>query len=113
MLSHTKATTIRSTLVWARSRGFQNIIFESDSLQIIEAQKDTSTKLSPVGQITKDIKALFSTINEASFSLSRHQANEVAHQLARYGLVVVDECSLMDSPPNLIIDIRIEDTPKP
>ncbi|CAN6692416.1 unnamed protein product [Malus baccata var. baccata] len=58
---------------------------------LIEALRVTSTNLSPVGQIIEDIKALLSTITEASSSHSRRQANAVAHRLARFGLTVPHE----------------------
>lgn len=100
----------RSALVWACFSGFHNMIFESDSLQIIEALRVTSTNLSPVGQIIEDIKALLSTITEASSSHSHRQANAIAHRLARFGLTVPHECIWLDSLPTIILDILLEDS---
>ncbi|KAM1059887.1 hypothetical protein ACFX15_023923 [Malus domestica] len=66
-----KSLAIRSALVW-----------------IIQALKDSSRNLSPLGQVIEDIKALISTITEVSSSRSRYQTNEVTHCLARYGLTI-------------------------
>ncbi|KAB2597694.1 hypothetical protein D8674_000614 [Pyrus ussuriensis x Pyrus communis] len=66
--------------------GFQNIIFESDSLRIVEALKDPSPNLSLIGQVVEDIMALLSSITGASSTHARCQSNGVAHRLDRVGV---------------------------
>lgn len=57
-----KALAVREGLALVSSRGFQNVLVESDSLQITQALGASSMDLSPVGIIVEDSKAFASEI---------------------------------------------------
>lgn len=79
---------IRSNMVfwfW-RQQGFHNVIFKSDSHQIISTLRESSTNMSYLRHIIEDSKTLLRSIIEASYTHVRHQANNVAHHLARCAL---------------------------
>ncbi|XP_068312488.1 uncharacterized protein [Pyrus communis] len=80
-----EALAVKSAVIWAIFRGFHNIIFETDSLQIVEALRDPSINLSSIGQIIEDIEALRSSITEVCFTHTHRYANQAAHRLARFG----------------------------
>ncbi|CAN6683026.1 unnamed protein product [Malus baccata var. baccata] len=43
----------------------------------------------------------------------RCQANEIAYKLAGYSLTVNHDCIWIESPPDLTLDVLIEDAPLP
>lgn len=94
---HAEALADRQGLILAVERGYQNIIIESDSLQIIAVVQDSSTNLE--GLIVEDAKALARSISGASSSHVRHQANEVAHRLARVAILNNGVCTWFEEPP--------------
>lgn len=75
--------------------------------------RDYSTNLCLVGQIIEDIKAVLPTIIKASFTHFRCQVNEIAYRLARYSLIINRDCIWIESPPDLTLDVLIEDAPLP
>mgnify|MGYP003366520781 CR=1 FL=1 len=84
---------------------YQNILFECDSLQIVDSLRDPSTNISFIGQILEDIKAFLPTITGASFAHFRRQANEIALRLGRLGLTLSHICTWLESPPSIIWDL--------
>lgn len=107
---HAEALTICLPMIWATTRGSYGYYFEYNSLQIVNSLHDSSVNLSSVGQIIEDIKALLLTITEVSHV--RRQANGIAHRLARYGLLLSNDCNWVESPTVFIIDLLVEKTPQ-
>ena len=93
----------------AYSRGFQNIIVESDSLQIVQALCSSSPDLSSFGLIVKDSREIASAITGVSFTHIRRQANEVAHKLACFNLSSITPALWFEEPPYIILDVLFED----
>ncbi|KAM2005433.1 hypothetical protein FF1_000671 [Malus domestica] len=100
---------VRASLLWAIDRGYQSLIIETDSLQIVEALRDPTLNLSTIGQVVEDCKALLNTITEANITHIRRNANAAAHHLAKVGLSLMQSCEWTDSPPSIITDILVED----
>ncbi|XP_017185052.1 uncharacterized protein [Malus domestica] len=77
-----EAMALRASLSWAVDWGFQYMLFECDSLQIVEASCDLSLNLLSIGQIVEDIKVLLYSITEGKITHTQRQANSIAHCLA-------------------------------
>ncbi|KAB2622200.1 hypothetical protein D8674_024382 [Pyrus ussuriensis x Pyrus communis] len=88
-----EAITVREGLALAYSRGFQNIIVESDLLQIVQALCSSLLDLSSF----------------ISFTHIRRQANEVAHRLAYFSLSSTTPALWFEEPPDIILDVLFED----
>ncbi|KAM1949581.1 hypothetical protein ACFX15_009620 [Malus domestica] len=104
-----EAMAVRAGLLWAIDRGYQSLIIETDSLQIVEALRDPTLNLSTIGQVVEDCKALLNTITEANITHIRRNANAAAHHLAKVGLSLMQSCEWTDSPPSIITDILVDD----
>lgn len=76
----------RENVIWAVYRGYQKLVLETNSLQIVEALRDPSLNLSSAGQIVEDIKVLLHSITEVIVTHTRSKANSIAHRLAQIGL---------------------------
>lgn len=100
---------VRIGLIWAFERGFSNILCESDSLQIVEALRQPSVILSPLGQLIEDIKSLAPVVTEVPITHGRRQANGAAHRLARLGFSINQCVEWVEHPPSIIIDILVAD----
>ncbi|KAB2597611.1 hypothetical protein D8674_000531 [Pyrus ussuriensis x Pyrus communis] len=93
-----EAMAVREGLVWVVNRGFQNTNVRAICFKLWMCQ-----------EITIDIKALLSTITEVTITHTLRQANGVAHRLARLGLSLSQVCDWYDSPPNLVVDLLVEE----
>ncbi|KAB2622175.1 hypothetical protein D8674_024357 [Pyrus ussuriensis x Pyrus communis] len=83
---HIEALATHEELLLASHLGIQNLILESDSLQIAIALQSSSPDLPFIGHIGEDSKALLHEITGATDAHARRHANEVAHRLAQYAL---------------------------
>lgn len=86
---HAEALALKDGLVLAATRGYQNVMFESDSLQVISALKDSATNMSSIGHIIEDSNDMLRKITEACYTHVCRQANGVAHRLAPFALGAV------------------------
>ncbi|CAN6586694.1 unnamed protein product [Malus baccata var. baccata] len=86
-------------------RGFNDIILECDSLQIVEALLRNSSDMSNEGHTIEDSKDALLRITGASVSHTRRQGNGVAHLLARSALPMdSSSCSWFEEPLDLSLD---------
>lgn len=107
-----EALSFRESLHLAVNRGFQNLSFESDSLQIVEAVKNHILNLSTIERVVEDIKALIQSIIEATATHTCCNANSAAHHLARTGFSLSQRCEWHGSPPSILIDLPVEEGAK-
>ncbi|KAB2623485.1 hypothetical protein D8674_038349 [Pyrus ussuriensis x Pyrus communis] len=98
----TEALAVRKSLALASSRGFQNIVLESDSLQITQALCASSLDLSDIGLIVEGSRKISSGITGICFTHIRRQANKVAHRLNRYSLSSTSPGLWFEESPNFI-----------
>ncbi|KAM1311590.1 hypothetical protein ACFX1Q_008768 [Malus domestica] len=89
------ALVVRDGVLWAVAKGFQNVVIEGDSLQIVGGYEDTEYWLS--------------TIIEDVCTHVRHQGNTLAHRFTRYSLNIGSSCEWLDSLPTFIVDLFLED----
>ncbi|KAM1739235.1 hypothetical protein ACFX11_014976 [Malus domestica] len=87
-----KAMAIKDSMLWAMQMGIQKLVLKTDSLQIVEALRDSSLNMSAVGQIVEDIKVLLQSITEVAMNHTLHKANSIAHRLARIGITLTQSC---------------------
>jgi len=66
--------------------GFQNMIFEGDSMEVVSALLKTGPDWSCKGTLIDDIKALFHRFNIAEVRHVKRMANTGAHLLAKFAL---------------------------
>ncbi|TQD92828.1 hypothetical protein C1H46_021603 [Malus baccata] len=50
------ALAVRDGVLWAVAKGFQNVVIEGDSLQIVSALSDHSCDRSVIGHIVEDMR---------------------------------------------------------
>ncbi|KAM2542787.1 hypothetical protein TB2_022177 [Malus domestica] len=100
----------RAWLLVARQRGFQNLILECYSLQIMAALWDTSPFLSEVGNVVENSCVLMALIPGASYTHVCRQANGIAHRLAHAALRADSSCYWFEGPPDLILDLLFEES---
>jgi ribonuclease HI len=67
----------------ASSRGWSNIIFDSDSKVVVDAIKATSPGRSELCSIVYEIKSLLQSNSNFEIKFTKRQANMAAHALAR------------------------------
>ena len=82
----------REGLSLTMKRGFNDFIFECDSLQIVKALLESFVNMSNLGHIIKDSKASLSTITGALVAYISRQGNGTTHRLACFALCM-DETS--------------------
>ncbi|XP_068323448.1 uncharacterized protein [Pyrus communis] len=87
-----EAMAVHAGLAWTAESGFQNFIFENDSLQITSPLLEPSSNSRMVGPTVEDAKALLRLITGVTPSHVYRQANGVAHCLDRIALQVDESC---------------------
>ena len=87
----------------SRSRNFQNVVFESDSLSLVNALCNRSTlrQIACLFLQILDTSLAFSTCN---WSFVKREGNMVAHSIATWGIGCNDEIVLEGRVPNCILD---------
>ncbi|PWA90132.1 hypothetical protein CTI12_AA102250 [Artemisia annua] len=98
-----EAKAIMWAMTHARNRNFQNVVFESDSLSLVNALRNRSTlrqRACLFSQIL-DTSLAFSTCN---WSFVKRDGNMVAHSIATWGIGCNDEIVLEGRVPNCSLD---------
>ncbi|KAB2634089.1 hypothetical protein D8674_040217 [Pyrus ussuriensis x Pyrus communis] len=85
--------------------GFHNIVIENDSLQITQSLRSSSSDLSPISLNIEDSRELSMGITGVCFTHIKHQANEVAHRLARFSLSSSSPSMGFEEPTDFILDV--------
>ena len=78
-----EALATRRAVMLAKEEGFQNAIFASDCLSLIQRLNSTVMDISPVGILVSGIKNLTKAFTTTSFVHVRRSLNESAHVLAK------------------------------
>ncbi|KAL0013621.1 hypothetical protein SO802_000690 [Lithocarpus litseifolius] len=82
--------------------GFQNSVFEGDSLAVVKSLQGSGMENSAVGHILKDTLSIVSLLQSFSFSHVNRQGNAVAHALAQRARLSFPLQVWMESvPPDL------------
>ncbi|KAL0008379.1 hypothetical protein SO802_009881 [Lithocarpus litseifolius] len=92
----------RRAAVLVSETGFQNSVFEGDSLAVVKSLQGSGMENSAVGHILKDTLSIVSLLKSFSFSHVIRQGNAVAHALAQRARLSFPLQVWMESvPPDL------------
>ncbi|KAJ9135067.1 hypothetical protein P3X46_032288 [Hevea brasiliensis] len=105
----TEAISFREVLSWLKMKALHNIIFESDSLVLVQAIHGSSEDLSYFGSLVFDYKVLHRELFNCFVVFARRLANCVAHLLATSAISYPDLKDWGPFPPNFVLPIVFED----
>ncbi|KAM2876329.1 hypothetical protein COP2_019337 [Malus domestica] len=106
-----EALAAREGLAMIVERGLSNVISECDSSQIANPLRGHSPTRSMIGLIIEDAKASMSSITGVVLAPVRCQANEMAHQLAKFALSCDGLRSWFEEPPDFLAYPFVIDEP--
>ena len=94
-----------TALTFAKDLGFQHIILEGDSLEVIQALWDKTKTLTPTGLLLEDVRSLSQNFDLLLYSHTKRDGNAVAHSLAKYALRIPDFLAWIEDVPTHIQSI--------
>ncbi|KAF8399913.1 hypothetical protein HHK36_015783 [Tetracentron sinense] len=97
-----EAMAAREGLNFARVLGFQHVLLEGDSIQVIKTSVSKELDLPVVGAVTEDVKVLMCHFKECTFSFVKRDGNKVTHSLAQYARNVTDFTGWLEESPDFI-----------
>uniref|UniRef100_A0A803PIQ4 RNase H type-1 domain-containing protein n=1 Tax=Cannabis sativa TaxID=3483 RepID=A0A803PIQ4_CANSA len=104
-----EAMGMKEAFSWIKANAWQDVIVESDCLQVISDLHCNKNMSSPYGHIISDCKALFAEIDNVSLCFVKRSANRVAHCLARSSLGEADHIFSSHSLPTVIASLVRDD----
>ena len=90
---------LREALSWIKQLGLKRVIFETDSLQVVQALQNRDVDFSEFGALIKDCLSLLQGEHYFSVAFTKRQNNVVAHILARNAIRHTDFMVWNDPPP--------------
>ena len=78
-----KTLGLREALSWIKQLGFERVIFETDSLQVVQALHNRVADFSEFGVLIKDCLSLLQGEPYFAVAFNKRQNNVVIHILAR------------------------------
>jgi len=84
--------------------GFNELIIEGDSINVMRALSSLSLNLSVVGNVVADIQCLISGLSRVSFSWVKRDCNQVAHVLARFASNLEEDMYWMEDAPPVALE---------
>jgi ribonuclease HI len=104
-----EAYAMKEGLDLACRMGCNNIIAESDSLEVIAAMNDSETWWCEAAAVFAECVDKVTTIGAVSFMHIGREANQVAHELARDSYSSKLSCTWVDEPPRFILEKLLND----
>ena len=104
-----EATTMREGLALANNLGYSNIIAESDLLETIEACTGETRWWNESSAIFSDCIDAVSAIGRVDFKFCPREANQAAHEIARFSFVNNLSCNWVDEPPSFLLYKLVND----
>lgn len=104
-----KALATRIGVSLVVDRGFMNVSFESNALQIVSALRSQSMDQSFLGSILEDTKTLLTQITGEGFTHIHRNANSVAYCVTKFATHIGNFVSWFEELPNFIVDLLFED----
>jgi ribonuclease HI len=90
---------------FSRDLGLQDVLFEGDSLQVVNMILEPGESWCHYGQIGADIKLLMSSFRSCEIKHVRRTQNRAAHGLAKEAVREVIDRVWMEEIPSCIFDI--------
>ncbi|PWA73584.1 hypothetical protein CTI12_AA146360 [Artemisia annua] len=103
-----EAKAIWWATIHARNRGYSNVVFESDSLSLINALRNRSVPLEIVSMFA-DILSKSGDFNICEWSFVRREGNMVAHSIASWALGCTSNVILEGEVPTCAVVLATED----
>ncbi|XP_019163496.1 PREDICTED: uncharacterized protein LOC109159839 [Ipomoea nil] len=100
-----ESLAVMTTLNWLREQHFNNIILESDCLNLCTAFNSNCNDFSYIGLIVKQCRSIAKDIGVSTLSHVRRTANCVAHALARATDSMTGSGMWLHVPPDCISDL--------
>uniref|UniRef100_A0A7N2MU32 Reverse transcriptase domain-containing protein n=1 Tax=Quercus lobata TaxID=97700 RepID=A0A7N2MU32_QUELO len=100
-----EAMAAATALTFAKDLGFQRLILEGDSLEVIQALLERTETLTPTGLLLEDVRSLSQNFDLLLYSHTKRDGNAVAHSLAKYALRIPDFLAWMEDVPTHIQSI--------
>jgi ribonuclease HI len=104
-----EAIAMKEGLELAQNLGCNRLIAESDSTETIEACSGESTWWNESTAIYADCIDISSATANVSFSFCPREANQAAHEIAKFGYIHNQSCNWVDEPPSFILDRLVND----
>jgi ribonuclease HI len=97
-------------VMWCIEQGFKRVVFEGDSLQVVNEVNSIHPCDSLYGHLIEDIKTGIQTLDVAIFSHVEREANGAAHELAVDARThVTDTIRWTTIPPSICGIVRREE----
>ena len=96
---------LREALSWIKQLGFERVIFEIDSLQVVQALQNRVADFSEFGALIKDCLSFLQGEHYFSVAFTKRQNNVVAHILTRNAIRHADFMVWNDPP--FVIQTRL------
>jgi ribonuclease HI len=107
--SMAEAIAMKEGLTLANMLGCNSVIAEGDSNETIEACAGIETWWSTPAAVYADCLDLATTIGDVKFKYCPREANQAAHEIARFSYLHNQTCNWVDEPPSFILDRLIND----
>jgi ribonuclease HI len=104
-----EALALLKGLEFLEQLGVSSVNIESDSLELIQACKSEIEIWSPYTAVLADCFLKAHSFKDISFEHCRREANQVAHQLAKFSFESNSVVSWDDAPPSFIIPFVLDD----
>jgi ribonuclease HI len=96
-------------LLFAHSLGFQDIVEESDSLEVINMCSVQDRIWNDATAISSEIMTCAGATGRVEFNHCGRDLNKVAYSLARECFTSRINCNWVDEPPSFILDRLVDD----
>jgi hypothetical protein len=103
----TDLATAEAIATWKTTKvctlmGFQKVILEGDSLEVVKALQGDGCCWSRFGTMINDAKIIFNNLQEWQVCHTKYMAKTPVHLLAKHGLTVFDDHLWQDDFPSCI-----------
>ncbi|XP_012844351.1 PREDICTED: uncharacterized protein LOC105964372 [Erythranthe guttata] len=86
-------------IVWAKEKGWENVILEGDCIQVINALRNGEAEFSSFGSLVEECFFIASTLNSCNFMFIKRAGNSLAHSIAK--IPCIDYLEGFNLPMNL------------
>ncbi|XP_042974585.1 uncharacterized protein LOC122306215 [Carya illinoinensis] len=97
-----EAYAMMMAVLFYKEAGFQTIIFEGDSLQVVERMHKSKGDWSQGGLIIEDTKKVLEDFVSWKFSHTKRDSNMAAHELAKNALLSDQDLYVLEEIPSCI-----------
>nr|XP_051210869.1 uncharacterized protein LOC127328299 [Lolium perenne] len=104
-----EAMALREGLSLAHHIGCNNVIAESDSLEIVEACTGAEVWWGDSAPVSADCVDLMALIGTVQVQHCPSEANGAAHMLAKFCSSDKSSCNWVDEPPSFLLDMLVND----